>query len=101
MLWQKEFIDGEMLYVNLVGADERKSFLTDFLEKLQHLSKVKEWALEKCDSIARYRRKEGNELFASGHFRDAIGLYNKAIMSAENGSEELGIGYANRSSAAR
>lgn len=90
-------IDGEMMYVNLVGAAERKSFLNDFSKKQLGSAQIKEMALEKFDSLAHYRRKEGNELFASGHFLDAIRSYNKAIASAEIDSEELGISYANRS----
>lgn len=97
MLWQIEMIDGEMMYADLLTADEHKSFIADFLKNLIQSAVFKENVMDKCDSTAQGHRKVGNDLYRNGDFQEAIGIYNLAISTAQNQSEELGICYANRS----
>jgi SET and MYND domain-containing protein 4 len=51
----------------------------------------------KSDSLSTEFRKIGNEHFAIKEFDSALKLYNQSICFAEQGSENLSIGYANRS----
>lgn len=42
-------------------------------------------------------RSEGNACYVERHFFEALVNYNKSLCSAENGSEAMGMAYANRS----
>ena len=53
--------------------------------------------VHKSDSISVEMRAKANLLFNEGNFDLALNFYNKSICFAENGSENLGIGYAARS----
>lgn len=97
MLWQKEMIDGEMMYASLLTADVHSSFIDYFLNCLNRSTVIRKNILKKCDLIAQDHRKEGNDSYQNGNFQEAIRIYNIAISIAQNQSEELGICYANRS----
>lgn len=51
----------------------------------------------KNDAFALKIRNEGNSLFAKSHFISATEKYNRSLCFAENGSEHVGLAYANRS----
>lgn len=51
---------------------------------------------DKCNKRAAELRQEGNRLFLSRKFDDALAKFNESICVAEPGSEHVGIGYANR-----
>ncbi|XP_055537149.1 SET and MYND domain-containing protein DDB_G0273589-like [Wyeomyia smithii] len=53
--------------------------------------------LPKSNEKAANVRQLGNELYQNRDYEGAIEKYNESICWAENGSEELGFGYANRS----
>ncbi|XP_055326236.1 SET and MYND domain-containing protein 4-like, partial [Sitodiplosis mosellana] len=62
------------------------------------LETVKSNASPKANPEARALREEGNELFADGKYANAMKKFNDSLRLAENGSEEVGLAYANRSS---
>nr|XP_029723933.1 uncharacterized protein LOC115264401 [Aedes albopictus] len=51
----------------------------------------------KCNERAAKLREEGNELYGKKHYMEALSKYNESIRWACGGSEDLGIGFANRS----
>ncbi|XP_065084730.1 SET and MYND domain-containing protein 4-like [Ochlerotatus camptorhynchus] len=53
--------------------------------------------LPKCSARAAKHRCDGNLLYAKKEYGNALKKYNESICSAPNDSEELGMGYANRS----
>ncbi|XP_039445992.1 uncharacterized protein LOC120425511 [Culex pipiens pallens] len=53
----------------------------------------------KCNVKAAKRRAVGNSMFRDGLFVNAMFAYNESICLALPGSDQLGIGYANRSAA--
>lgn len=59
---------------------------------------VKTNVSQKNDSEARILREEGKEFFADGKYENAMKKFNHSLRLAENGSEEVGLAYANRSS---
>lgn len=95
MLWEKETIKGERVFAKLRSKNEQKSFSEAFVEK------VIECTLKKCiaknNSLALKSRQQGNELFRNGLYKEAIGVFNQTLPYVENGTEDLGICYANRS----
>ncbi|XP_058836297.1 SET and MYND domain-containing protein DDB_G0273589-like [Topomyia yanbarensis] len=53
--------------------------------------------LPKCNNKAAKVRQVGNRLYLKKDYNEALNKYNESICWAETGSEDLGIGYANRS----
>lgn len=53
--------------------------------------------MEKSNSTANVLRQAGNELYKKRNFFEALLKYNQSISFAENGTENLGLAYANRS----
>nr|XP_029723932.1 SET and MYND domain-containing protein 4-like [Aedes albopictus] len=51
----------------------------------------------KCNERAAKLRQEGNELYGKKDYMEALSKYNESIRWACGGSEDLGIGFANRS----
>lgn len=95
MLWEKELVEGELVYVDLMDVSERKKFITDYVKKESEMKFMT--SVAKSTTWTQEDRKYGNDLFASGHFDEAISIYNCALRTAPNGSEDLGLAYANRS----
>lgn len=74
----------------------------NFAEKILRESKISTSAVlrvEKSNEKSRQLRTAGNEYFSlkKKDYEQALKLYNESICFAENGSEDLGIGFANRS----
>lgn len=67
----------------------------DFVAQRDDLIDISEQ--EKSDVMAIILRQFGNEAYAEQDFVEALQLYNHSLGNAENGSEQLGFGYANRS----
>lgn len=95
MLWQKELINGELVYGQLLTKDIQKSISENFSAKMQFCKSA--LSAKKSDLLTQQIRRGGNEFFSHGHFSEAVRWYNRAIAAAENNSEDLGICYANRS----
>ncbi|KAL9698253.1 hypothetical protein quinque_001694 [Culex quinquefasciatus] len=51
----------------------------------------------KCDAKAADLRQQGNRLYQSKRYEKALKKYNESICYAEAGSDQLAMGYANRS----
>lgn len=85
MLWDKETDADDALYIDILI--DRKHPAANFRI---HRRKNNRQSLR--------MRTEGNGKYAEGDFEAAMDLYNQSICFAENDSEHLGLGYANRSS---
>lgn len=97
LLWEK---DKNGMYVDIFPSP---STLQNDLDKFKaQMSKTCElvgvnFVKTKNDAFAAKIRKEGNLLFAGSHLISAIEKYNRSLCFAENGSEHVGLAYANRS----
>lgn len=96
MLWQKETIKGELVYAKLMSRKERKSFSEEFFDKILE-KEFEKLFVKKGNVLALKSRKQGNGLFATGEYHAAVGVYNHTLAYTENGTEDLGFCYANRS----
>ncbi|XP_031618310.1 SET and MYND domain-containing protein 4-like [Contarinia nasturtii] len=101
MLWKKESSDQNAMYVDLFQSTSR---YTEPAETLYILHKMEKMHLNsnglyyKNDIIANGFRQHGNRTFEKLQFINAIEWYNKSLCFAENGSETIGLAYANRAS---
>uniref|UniRef100_A0A8D8AYG2 SET and MYND domain-containing protein 4 n=1 Tax=Culex pipiens TaxID=7175 RepID=A0A8D8AYG2_CULPI len=67
----------------------------DFIDPWDSLINIPEMA--KSNELADQHRRYANCEYAEKRFSAALILYNQSICFAERGSEQLGLGYANRS----
>ncbi|XP_038114117.1 SET and MYND domain-containing protein DDB_G0273589 [Culex quinquefasciatus] len=67
----------------------------DFIAQRDPLINIPEMA--KSNELADRHRQHGNRAYAAKRFDEALLQYNQSICFAERGSEQLGMGYANRS----
>ncbi|XP_063829143.1 SET and MYND domain-containing protein 4-like [Ostrinia nubilalis] len=67
----------------------------DILKKTNNMPPLVKEA--KCKLKSNSHRQQGNKAFKSNKFQNALEWYNKALMYAPKGSEELVLGYSNRS----
>lgn len=70
------------------------SVYRDFVTRYDPLLSTTEVCKDNAKAV--YHRKIGNFAFLEKRFDEALFLYNQSICCAENLSEHLGIGYANR-----
>lgn len=77
-----------------LGPNSDVAAYRDFVLQNQALIDVPERG--KCNRWASELRQEGNRLFLSRKFDDALAKFNESICAAEPGSEHLGMGFANR-----
>lgn len=75
--------------VDIVKFFDRDGFLHYFETLMQSAEKSK----DKADLY----RNQGNEQYSQKNYVQALELYNQSICWAATGSEQLGMGYANRS----
>lgn len=101
------------LQLHSLWEKDKNGMYTDifpFPSKLQNdLDKFKEQMSKTCelvgvnfvktknDAFALKIRNEGNLLFAESHLISAMEKYNRSLCFAENGSDHIGLAYANRS----
>ncbi|XP_039451635.1 SET and MYND domain-containing protein 4-like [Culex pipiens pallens] len=78
-----------------LGPNSDVAAYRDFVLQNQALIDVPERG--KCNRWASELRQEGNRLFLSRKFDDALAKFNESICAAEPGTEHLGMGFANRS----
>lgn len=99
-LWRKESKKKGALYVNIFNNPRYdQKWLTqthqDILRNIETYKSKHPWI--KSDIIAVEKRKIGNGLFAQAKYREAMEQYNKSLCFAENKSENISLGYGNRS----
>lgn len=83
------------MYVDLFrGESVDEVYLSEKISSMVH--KV-EGLFTKDDIMVEKYRSNGNHMLKKGRFIDAIECYNKSLCFAENGSQTLGLLYANRS----
>lgn len=93
MLWKKEAIDANSMYVDLFESISNREWLKEIhTQMLLGLVDAK----SKNNLIADEYRRNGNDKFAEKNYFDALKLYNKSLCYAENESENIGFAYANR-----
>lgn len=90
VLWKKESTSDDACHIDLLPSDEISTHAFELI-KLACAN------MQKSDMKSVELRKQGNELFQAKNWTDAIEAYNKSIRFAINGSENLGLAYANRS----
>lgn len=98
MLWQKESNKDEALYVNIFELSGNRRSCELVYEKVAQVAKPVTM-MEKNDEKSLMRRNVGNDFFKQHQsWIDAMEMYNDSLRFATNGSEAMGIAYANRSS---
>lgn len=101
MLWKKESSKENSLYIDLCQSPPgNPAWITEIYDKFQmetkKIQETKPWI--KSDLLALEYRQKGNRFFAMNKWNEAMEWYNKSLCFAENGSEMLGLAYANRAS---
>lgn len=86
-LWKNESYGSSELYVDLLS-----SFDIEFGANPQKVER----APIKSNIIANEFRAAGNRFFELKSLSLAIEIYNESLRHAENGTESLGLAYANR-----
>ncbi|XP_031627766.1 SET and MYND domain-containing protein 4-like, partial [Contarinia nasturtii] len=99
MLWTKESLQEDAAYTNLLDSP----FMIDGIYKKYKEDGTLVKALfassfKKSSAKATEYRQKGNELFAEKKWIYAMEYYNKSLCFAKEGSELMGLAYANRSS---
>lgn len=90
MLWRKESNRPDALYADIIY---RLPFpLLNRIPPADNSS-----ILLKRNAISNRKRKEGNYLFIDRKWAAAMEMYNDCLRFAENGSENIGFAYGNRS----
>lgn len=90
-LWKKESTDKNALYVD-ISVDPEDFPLETFYE-FGHDTEPS----TKNNELSLQFRNEGNSAFSGKNWHLAIDLYNKSLCFAENGSENIGLAFGNRS----
>lgn len=93
MLWKKESLRPDSLYVDMFTPNTQKwdSELNSFLQTIDQTPHPK-----KSDTIALQKRNEGNEKFRECAPLKAMKLYSDSLRFAKPGSEHISLAYANR-----
>ena len=81
----------------LANMYEKAAMVKEYLDGKGVKIEQKEMKQTKNNEMAKELRTKGNELFKEIKYEEALDLYNESICYAFLGSEDLGIGYANRS----
>lgn len=91
-LWKKESIDENALYAD-IGVDPEGFPLETFYEFGQET----EPTTMKNNELSAEYRNAGNSAFGRNDWHLAMEWYNKSLCFAENGSENIGLAFGNRS----
>lgn len=100
-LWEKEASSG--LYVDLFDENDVPESLQNEFDIFDKI-KTKVIANQEYHFLAKDNKKSlafralGNDFFSKKNFTEAMKLYNKSLCFAENGTENISLAYANRSS---
>lgn len=97
ILWKKSNTKNSNQYMDLFKIRHHEIPLTPIEHDLQH-GKFSNFLFQKNNQEAKFFRDKGKELFTEGRYADAMKEFNNCLRHAENGSEEIGLAYANRSS---
>lgn len=93
LLWQKESNDAGALYIDLF-----KDISADFRDSVSVITKSKNvHRIEKNNKLSEEYRDQGDIQFQERKWFEAMNLYNASLCFAENGSENVSLAYANRS----
>ncbi|XP_031638613.1 SET and MYND domain-containing protein 4-like [Contarinia nasturtii] len=103
MLWKKESDQESSMYIDLFTSPLVDSEELDKIYNLHNYFSVTANARhgpfkEKNSEKSLHYRQKGNAMFNEAKWIDAMELYNQSLCYAENGSELMGLAYANRSS---
>lgn len=92
VLWKKESVDNESLYVDLMGWHNQNvdTAIGRYLERIS--------ASGKSNTKSTELRLLGNRQFQAKNWQNAMELYNQCLRFACDGSENISLAYANRSS---
>lgn len=98
MLWKKDSNRSDALYIDLLERPLIDSIYDKYMRDCTIVKHTQASKFEKNEAVARDCRQNGNEEFAQKKWVDATEWYNKSMCFAEEGSESMGLAYANRSS---
>lgn len=90
MLWTKESIECDAMYVDICGLYARRN--------VPPADRTVTKTLAKSNAISAHLRQQGNDLFTANQLCDAMDKYNASLCFAEPGTECQSLAYANRSS---
>lgn len=94
MLWKKSLHNDE-IYRDLFGIVKNTQYLKDTQEIFNQIAT--KYFQKKDNKISHQNRMKGNEFYRKKQYEQALESYNVGICLAENGSDMLSLGYANRS----
>lgn len=93
ILWKKS--SQSDLFIDIFAIENQEISLADIEQNIDQAQKLN--VVKKSNSEATACREYGKRHFSSGDYVEAMKSFNKGLSFAENGSEELGLAYANRS----
>lgn len=96
MLWQKEPEGAEAIYVDILKESNFDVQKFEVQVDLEFMQTEAPPTSPKVDALSTKIRCEGNAFMVEGDMDAAILKYNKAILVAELGTENMGLCYANR-----
>ncbi|XP_055297436.1 SET and MYND domain-containing protein 4-like [Sitodiplosis mosellana] len=95
MLWKKETNRNDPIYVDIFALNGGLASLGI----VPHHARCEDTdtTFNKNDAVSLQKRNEGNEHFKQGKLLHAIEFYGESLCYAENGSKNISLAYANRS----
>lgn len=103
MLWSKEKTSDTDSFVDIFAktsldppSTDPKQAKNDEAEDREFAKRAKRYD-KKFKELALERREEGKKLFGQKYYIKAMQEFNRSLMFAQPGSEEVGLAYANRS----
>lgn len=96
MLWQKESSASNAMYIDLLLASKNETNRnSDSKQQTKNIPAATLGA--KNNDLSYEYRQKGNQKYLEEDYTEAIVLFNKSLCYAENGTELVGLAYANRS----
>ncbi|XP_055299290.1 SET and MYND domain-containing protein DDB_G0273589-like [Sitodiplosis mosellana] len=95
VLWKKDESPNSDSYVNIFNVKGHEVSLQ--MVKLQYAMSKASFNYTRDEAFAKCLRECGKDFFKDGDFFKAMFTFNCGLTKITNGSEELGIAYANRS----
>ena len=92
VLWKKQSSSsGDACYIDLLSETEQENARDELAKSMCE-------GTNKDDDISIDLRMEGNQRFKQQKWTEAMELYNRSLRYAPDGSENISLSYANRSS---
>lgn len=96
MLWKKESKKNDSMYIDIFALNGGEANLIGCLRHVR-CEETNTTTFNKSDALSLQKRNMGNECFKRGKWISAIETYGESLCYAENGSKNISLAYANRS----